>query len=227
MTNAWDSAGKLAQKHASSGGVFIKLAADGDKVTGVFCGEPYAREVVWTGEKYEPMDKSNPSQKGKTSLRVALNFYVIEENAMKVLDVGNMTFQDILKCRTKYGLDNWSFEIERHGEAGNPKTKYSILPEDKLDAALRQKIASTKLNNLPSVVNGEGDSQPAADGPIDPAVVAELIAQLKVLPRPSVDAILGELGVQRVRDLKASDAEKAKEIVARYSAGEVEIDPFA
>jgi hypothetical protein len=99
--------------------------------------------------------------------------------------------------------------------------------KNKLDAALRQKIASTKLNNLPSVVNGEGDSQPAADGPIDPAVVAELIAQLKVLPRPSVDAILGELGVQRVRDLKASDAERAKEIVARYSAGEVEIDPFA
>ena len=49
--NAWESASRLADKHANQGGIFIRLAANGDKVVGAFVGEPFAREVVWTGER--------------------------------------------------------------------------------------------------------------------------------------------------------------------------------
>ena len=51
MTNAWDVAKGLAEKHAQAGGLFVRLANNGDKVTGVFCGEPFAREVVAEFEK--------------------------------------------------------------------------------------------------------------------------------------------------------------------------------
>lgn len=38
MASAWDAAKGLADKHASSGGLFIRLTNDGDKVVGAFCG---------------------------------------------------------------------------------------------------------------------------------------------------------------------------------------------
>ena len=79
-TNAWDTASRLADKHANQGGIFIRLAANGDKVVGAFCGEPFAREVVWTGERYETYDPAVHTDK-RPSLRVMLNFFVPAEAA--------------------------------------------------------------------------------------------------------------------------------------------------
>lgn len=245
MATAWDTAKGLAEKHASAGGIFVRLASNGDKVTGVFCGEPHAREVVWTGERYETFDAKNPAHQidGKRpSLRVAINFFVLAENAMKVIEGGTQWFKDVLKVRDKYGLDKWSFEIERHGEAGDPKTKYTILPEEKIDAALRQQIAGATAHDLEAVVGGAGDSdddagKPAAptpsaasERPIDAGVATELVARMKALPRADVDAILAELGVQRVRDLKGAQVARAKAVLAKYegeASSQAEVDPFA
>ena len=86
MTNAWDTAKGLAEKHGTAGGIFVRLANDGDKVTGVFCGEPHAREVIWSGERYEELDPKEPAHNGdgkRPSLRVAMNFFVLAEGAMK------------------------------------------------------------------------------------------------------------------------------------------------
>jgi hypothetical protein len=131
-TNAWDTASRLADKHANQGGIFVRLTSNGDKIVGAFCGEPFAREVVWTGERYETYDPSVHTDK-RPSLRVMLNFFVPAEGDMKVIEGGTVWFKDVLKVRDKYGLDKWLFEIERHGEADDPKTTYSILPEEKLD----------------------------------------------------------------------------------------------
>jgi hypothetical protein len=246
MANAWEMAKDLAEKHASTGGVFVRLANNGDKVTGVFCGEPFAREVVWTGERYEAFDPKNPSHTAdgkRPSLRVAMNFFVLAEGSMKVIEGGTQWFKDVLKVRDKYGLDKWSFEIERRGDAGDPKTKYMILPEEKIDAALRARIAEAQLHDVEATVGGASDDEdpkpagkpPAAatakDGPIDPATAADLVARMKVLPRSDLEALLGQLGVQRVRDLKASDAGRAKALLAAFEGGvqgePAEIDPFA
>jgi hypothetical protein len=239
MGNAWESAKGLAEKHASSGGVFVRLATSGDKVTGVFCGEPYAREVIWTGERYEPYDANNPAHQAEAkrpSLRVALNFYVIAEGVMKIIEGGTQWFKDVLKVRDKYGLDKWSFEIERHGDAGDPKTKYTILPEEKVDAGLRDRISAARLHDLAAVLNGSGEAgaseREAEDGPIDAALAADLIGRMKALPRSDVEELLRELGVQRVRDLKISDIGRTRALLARYEqgGGDVhtgDIDPFA
>jgi len=87
MTTAWDLATTMADKHANSGGIFVRLANNGDKIVGAFCGDPYAREVIWTGERYEQFDENNSAHQGKRpSLRVMLNFYVPAEGAMKVIE---------------------------------------------------------------------------------------------------------------------------------------------
>lgn len=243
-TNAWDTASRLADKHANQGGIFIRLAANGDKVVGAFCGEPFAREVVWTGERYETYDPAVHTDK-RPSLRVMLNFFVPDEDDMKVIEGGTVWFKDVLKVRDKYGLDKWLFEIERHGDAGDPKTTYSILPEEKIEDAMRARIAEAEPHDLASI--GSGDASASADkgaakpsaggsgGAIDPRVASELVGRLKALPRSDVDAFLAELGVKRVRDLKASDVAAAKkaldrlEAALRASGGDEDdsIDPFA
>lgn len=243
MTNAWDHAKTLSEKHASTGGLFVRLANNGDKVTGVFCGEPFAREVIWTGERYEAYDPKNPAHQGegkRQSLRIAINFFVPSESAMKIVEGNAGWFRDVLKVRGKYGLSAWSFEIERHGEAKDTKTRYSILPEEKIDAELKAKIAATPLNDLPRLVGGEaGDAAPPASGGasdpdaiIDADVAAKLVARLKVLPRAALDGLLAELGVARVRDLKASQVGRAKALLDAAERGDAapapaEVDPFA
>ena len=242
MNNAWEMATTMADKHANSGGIFVRLANNGDKIVGAFCGEPYAREVIWTGERYEQFDENNSAHQGKRpSLRVMLNFYVPAEGAMKVIEGGTVWFKDVLKVRDKYGLDKWLFEIERHGDAGDPKTTYSILPEEKLDDEMRARIAAAEAHDLKSI--GAGNDEDAgskgstttkkssnAAGPIDPRVAGDLVAKLKALPRSDVDAFLAEFGVQRVRDLEAKHETSARafidQLLAKQSQPE-EVDPFA
>ena len=88
-TNAWDNASRLADKHANQGGIFVRLTSNGDKIVGAFCGEPFAREVVWTGERYETYDPSVHTDK-RPSLRVMLNFFVPAEGDMKVIEGGTV-----------------------------------------------------------------------------------------------------------------------------------------
>jgi hypothetical protein len=220
----------MADKHASSGGMFVRLANDGDSIIGAFCGEPYPREVVWTGDRYETFDPDVHHDK-KPSLRVTLNFFVPAERDMKVIEGGTVWFKDVLKLRDKYGLDRWLFEIQRHGEAGNPKTKYTILPEEKLSAEQLDEIGSLGLHDLESLVEGTDSEDP----PIDADTTAQFVARLKALPRAEVNALLEELKVQRVRELRKSDVEVAQQLLGELEAraqrqagtSHAEIDPFA
>ena len=240
MTNAWDKASDLADRHANQGGIFIRLASNGDKVVGAFCGEPHAREVHWTGEKYEECQGDGCPHCGggkRPSLRVMLNFFVPAEGEMKIIEGGTNWFKDVLKVKKKYGLEKWQFEIERHGEAGDPKTTYSILPEEKIDDELRARVAAVELHTLGDLGGGEdggskGDvAKPASSGgAISPRAAGELVALLKALPRSEVDAFLAEFKVQRVRDLRAADEDGARAFIERLTAaqqGGGEIDPFA
>lgn len=249
-TNAWDKAKNLSDKHTSAGGIFIRLANDGDKVVGTFCGEPHAREVHWNGERYEecaaPDARCAACAEGKKpSLRVAMNFYVPAERAMKVIEGGSTWFKDLFKCRDKYGLDKWTFEVERHGAAGDPKTTYTILPDEKLTDEQRAEINAAQLHDLVRVVAGGGEAaaefgsydrggKAGAGGTIAPARASELAARLKALPRDAVDTFLQKFRVQRIRDLKAEDEKAAVAFVeslerAGRSSGPAggEIDPFA
>ena len=230
MTNAWNQAASLADKHASQGGIFVRLENDGDKIVGAFCGDPHPREVIWTGEGYEPYDEDNPAHGGKRpALKVAINFYV-PGDGMKIYEGGTRWFQDLLKVRDKYGLDNWTFEVERKGAKGDTKTKYTLLPEDKIDAALRAQIDAADLHDL-----GGLDGRDSAPSVASEADVEAFASVLRRLPRPAVDEFLKELGVQRIRDVRAGDVDRARgllrDLEAKHApapaAPTAEVDPFA
>jgi hypothetical protein len=257
MSNAWEHAKQMAERHTST--TFLRLTNDGDKVVGVFVGEPLAREVVWTGEKY--LDAKSPEaekylKKGRSSsLRVAMNIYVLAENVVKVYEMGATVFKDVFKLRDKYGLDTWAFEIERHGGKGDNKTSYTILPEQRLDDAMRRKIAQLELHDLEKVLSSTDDSDgdeeqgfdsyedkqdtpkdkrdtPAGkrDRLIDSAVLEQVMPRLKVLPRERLDEFLKQFKVQRVKDLRAGDHTAVLEFLSRIEAAMQpprEIDPFA
>ena len=232
-TNAWNTAAEMADKHASQGGIFIKLANDGDKVVGAFCGEPFAKEVVWTGERYEEYDKEIHSNK-RPGMRVMLNFFVPEENAMKIIEGGVTWFRDVIKCRDKYGFDNWTFEIARQGAAGDSRTTYSILPEVKIDTTLKAKIDACELYNLLAIDNGEypeteNTGASLEDNPIEQAQVTELVNRLKALPKSDVNEFLQKFSIQRVRDIKVSQYNAARAMLVQLESKyrQEEVDPFA
>jgi hypothetical protein len=205
---SWENASRLADKHGAGSGVFVRLTKDGDKVTGAFVGEPHAREVVWTGEKYETYDPA--VHKERPLLRVSINLYVPSEGAMKIIEGGSLWFKDVLKVREKYGLDKWLFEIERHGDAGNPKTKYSILPDRKIEDDDLEKIAQLELNDL---AGGHRGSQ-ADSGFIENHVAEDFRIRLRSLDRTLVAEILKKLGVQKVAEIKKADEQRARNLIA-------------
>lgn len=240
-THGWDDSSRLSEKHAQEGGLFVRLTDDGDKIVGKFCGEPYGREMAWTGSRYEEYDPKIHTDKGP-SARFMVNFYDVEEKAMKVMEVSIVVFRDLLKLRKKYGLDVWTFEIERHGSPGDPNTKYSVLPEAKVDDELRAEIDAVDLYDLGAIAKGnfpgggpgDDDSRKKSSGAnsVDPRAASELVPRLKALPRPAVDAFLEQFGVQKVRDIKKSDLPAAEKQLAQMEKehgadSDRSQDPFA
>ena len=241
MSSGWDHAQGMADKHSGSGsGLFVRLANNGDKIVGAFVGEPYAREVHWGGERYEecPAEGCGFCGEGKhPSLRVSMNLFVPADGDVKIIEGGVTWFKDLMKVRDKYGLGKWMFEIERHGEAGDPKTTYTILPEEQLTKAQLKELDGLRLHDLPKVVSGGEDGFDSYDKgsskAIDSRTASELMPRLKALPRAALDTFLAELGIQRVRDLKASEEKKAQALLERLEAEnkpeeeDTSIDPFA
>jgi hypothetical protein len=240
MTGGWDDAQKLADKHSGSGsGHFVRLVNDRDKIIGAFVGDPLPREVHWTGERYDECTGAGcaPCGEGKRpSLRVSMNFYVPAERAMKIIEGGVTWFKDLLKARDKYGLDKWLFEVERHGAAGDTKTSYTILPEEKLSGEIIAEIEAARPHDLAKVVGGEGgdrfDSYDRRGGSqaIDGRAASALVERLKALPRDAVDLFLSKFSIQRVRDLKASDQAAAAAFIEslerKHGGATAEVDPF-
>ncbi|MGH7295371.1 MAG: hypothetical protein ACRELB_10580 [Polyangiaceae bacterium] len=228
MSNAWDNAKQLAEKHAAAGGIFVRLQNDGDKVVGVFCGEPFAKEVYWDGDKYvdAPPEGSAP----KPSLRVSLNFYVPTDGAMKIIEGGTAWFKDVLEVKDKYGLEKWSFEVKRRGKKGDPKTKYSILPDTQVDDALRARITAAALHDLGAIgAPSEADADaPAAEAPktIDLDTARQLVERLRPLPREVATAFLAELKIERIRDLLSADLPRALRFIEGREKPAA-VDPFA
>jgi hypothetical protein len=230
MSNAWDVVAKMAEQSANAGGIYVRLVDDGDRVVGVFVGDPHAIQVHWTGEGYaECSGHSCPlceSLGKKPSLRVMINFFDIAENAMKIIEGGILWYQNIMKVREKYGLNKWSFEIQRQGAKGDSKTRYTILPDSQIDTDLRSKIAKCELHDLgapPRRPEAETEAEPATPGKI-----AELVGRLKSLPIEQAKSLLADAGITRVKEMTA---EQARSLDRALSAVDpvhgLDIDPFA
>lgn len=248
-TSMWQQTEEMAKKHDQGGSLWLKLAADGDKAVVVFLGEPHPREVAFVDGKYVDVDEKMKTAGVKASLRVALNVALYDSKEVKVLEQGVMFFKDLVRVREKYGLEKWAFEIQRHGAAKDPKTTYSILPEHQLSAEQQKAFQALPQHDLENLYSGEGESggkrgqsldsfdkkaETKSDGAISPNVAQGLVTALKALPREATDKFLAKFGVQRIKDLPASQVEKARAFVeqlqtesAASAATETEVDPFA
>jgi hypothetical protein len=229
MSNAWENAKTLAEKHAAAGGIFVRLQNDGDKVVGVFCGEPYAKEVYWDGQKYS--DTRPEGSAAKASLRVSLNIFVPAEGAMKIIEGGTAWFKDVLAVKDKYSLEKFSFEVTRRGKKGDPKTKYTILPDAPVDDAMRARIGAAGLHDLGSIgsgSDGDADGGPAeAPKTIDLDTARQLVDRLRPLPRDVAQAFLAEMKIERIRDLMSADLPRALRFIESREKPAAAADPFA
>lgn len=149
--------GAVIMRDSITKGLFVRLTNNGDKIIGSFVGEPYAREVHWTGKCYEEcagVGCSYCNEGKRPSLRVSMNFHVPAERALRVIEGGVMWFKDLLKVRDKYGLDKWTFEVERHGDAGDLRTYYTISPDRQLTADHLKEIEALRLHDLTKIYTG-------------------------------------------------------------------------
>jgi len=246
-TNMWEQTESIASRHEGGSGTWIRLQNDGDREVVVFLGEPYPREVVFVDGKYELFSEEHKAAGLKSSLRVAINAAIAESREVKVLEMGVLLFKELAAMRAKRPLHKWSFEVQRHGAAKDPKTRYSLLPEEQLSAEDQAAFAGLDLIDLaalygdneaggddpilgsydaPKSTGAKGKGKPAGDSPIDEATAKRIVTALKSRPREEVDAFTAHFGVQRIKDLPKSKVEEALAYVERLTQPE-EVDPFA
>lgn len=217
--NMWQETEELAKKHDQGGSTWVKLPSDGDKTIVVFLGEPYPREVCFLDGKYVRFDEKLKAQGQKASLRVALNVALYDTKEVKVLEQGVVFFKDLVQVRGKYGLDKWAFEVQRHGAAKDPKTSYSILPEHQLTPEQQKEFQALPLHDLAKLYE-EGDGA-GGDGKlgsydakkggetVDAKTAQSIAVILKALPKEAVERFCKKFGVARIKELPASQVEKA------------------
>ena len=228
----WKQTEDMAKQHEQGASAWLKLQNDGDKAVVVFLGEPYPREVCFVEGKYMPFDDALKAQGLKPTLRIALNVALFDSKEMKVLEQGVTFFKDLVRVRDKYTLEKWAFEVQRHGAAKDPKTTYSILPEHQLTPEQIRTFNALERHDLQKLYESTpADEQtPVADGPIDPQLAQSLGAALKALPREAVDRFCQKFEVQRIKDLRASQADKARvfvEALVTEFSPDANVDPFA
>jgi len=235
----WDRTEEMAKRHDQGGSTWLKLADDGDKEVVVFLGEPYPREVVFLDGKYEPFTEELQAKGHKASLRVAVNVALFETKEVKVLEQGVVFFKQLLQIRSKRKLDEWAFEVERHGAARDKNTTYTLLPEHKLTPEQQAEFQALPLHDLEKLYSGEGGGElgsydKKSDAVVDPKKAQAIVQALKTLPREAVDRFCQKFGISRVKDLPASQVEKAQVFVEALSAelggknnAQEEVDPFA
>lgn len=141
---SWNEAEELAERYSggaskrekSEGGLFVRMAEDGQRIVGAFVGAPCAYEAIWTGTRYELYDETREEHREeRPKLRIAMNFYV-PDDGMKVWEMGVTLFRDVKRVREK----------------GDPKTTYSVLPDRQIDEAMAKEIGGAKLIDLDALI---------------------------------------------------------------------------
>jgi len=235
----WDRTEEMAKEHDQGGSTWLKLTNDKDKAVIVFLGEPYPREVVFLDGRYTPFTDDLKAKGHKASLRVALNVALYDSKEVKVFEQGVVFFKQLLQMRSKRALNEWAFEVQRHGAAKDPKTTYAILPEHKLTEEEQAELEALPRHDLEKLYVDDGaESLGSYDrkgsGVVDPKTAQTIVQSLKALPREAVDRFCEKFGIARIKDLPAVQVDKAQAFVEALETefngkddNAAEIDPFA
>ncbi|MDP3940638.1 MAG: hypothetical protein Q8R92_21195 [Deltaproteobacteria bacterium] len=165
--DAWDAALATAKDIAKRASIYVRLEDDEDTVVGAFVGDPRIREVHWTGQTYVDCGGSDcrACRKGsRKSVKVMVCFYVRDECRMKVVEGGIGWFKLVCRATKKLGRELWWYQIERVGQKGDPKTTYSITPEEEITDSEMAEIRATNILDL-SHIGSEDFPQDEDDEP--------------------------------------------------------------
>lgn len=239
----WQRTEALTKKSQKGSSLWLALPNDGDKVVVVFLGEPYPHEVCLVDGKYVEFNDQLKAEGHKSLLRVALNVVRLDTGEVRVFEVGVAFFKALLRFRDQLSLDKWAFVIQRHGAAKDPKTTYSISPDQQLTADQQSMLLVLAQHDLHKLYasessGGKGRALDSYDQKtralVEPGVALELTLQLKALPQAAIEQFLQKFGVQRTEDLPASEANNARVLMEQLRAEfanadhlGAEIDPFA
>lgn len=230
--DSWDRTQHVTTQHEAAGGLWLKLANNGDRAVVVFLGAPLPREVIFAEGGYQDFTPAHATAGLKPSHRFALNVAVLPEGEVKVLETGIALMKDVLAVRAKYGLEGWAFEIVRNGAAKDPKTTYKLLPERALTADEQRRFAGLQLHDLEALYDparrAERGTAPAPV-PIDDTTAKDIVERLRALPRTAVDEWLFEMKITRVRELTTDKLAEARALIKQLAdhAKAPSADPFA
>jgi hypothetical protein len=237
MSSAWDRASQRADEVQS--GVFVKLQADGDRVVGIFVGDPEIEETFFNPKtnRTETYTEQHKAQNLTAQPVFKMNFYVLaetnergalialapKERGCKILSVKAPTFKEIRLVKEKYGLDRKVFEVRRHGAKGQTNTRYTIMPEEQppLDAALLKEAYEAKRQDLKrrdesaqtDVDSYDRAKAASASDFVDPETLTTIIARLKALPHEKMVRWMTTFGLAQVKLLPRAKIDESKRLL--------------
>lgn len=140
-----DAIKKAVKEYGGSGVGFFSLKQDGDKATVRFLHTDDKDLDIYVVHKVKDKDDRDVyvecrqddtcplcASGNKAAIKVFFSMYDSKEDKVVVWDRGPGIIDQILGLIDKYGqLNNRTYEIQRHGKAGDTKTSYQLFPEDK------------------------------------------------------------------------------------------------
>ena len=109
------------------GGDVAFLSEDAEVITFVVCGEPFLMKSVYKKQEGE---------------RIAAPLMTIE--GFQLLVIGKRVFRRLAKYEARF--KDTAFMIIRHGESGDPNTKYELTPVD--DETLTKKLLKLRKDDF-------------------------------------------------------------------------------
>ena len=246
----WKDADKKA---VDTGGKFIKMKDDGDSCKGVLMGDPTCEDLIFEDGKTRAFTEEDEKAGKQSTPKFKFNLFTTEVNdkplekpEMKMLGVNATTYRFISNQRQKAGGDfGWrTVSITRNGKKGSTDTTYNVAVSDNELSEDLQKIAKKcKVHNLENESTSDfdesssggfdsysQDKEEKADGPITKEQSSQLAEPYKKGGKlhDELQEFLTKFGIQRFKDLKASQYEGAMTYTKERlePATETENDPF-
>lgn len=141
---------------SDSGGKFVKMKS-GDKITGLFVGDPVTFEQHWVDGKSATCngDGCVHCENGeKASLRFQINFMTLEDGVWmaKIFEQGKKTLKTLAAFHQEYNLEETLVNVTKQGE--KMTTVYNLLPAKvnvtKAELEAIRQIPLNKLGKAPA-----------------------------------------------------------------------------
>jgi hypothetical protein len=188
--------------------LWLRLVSDGDRAVVAFLGEPLAREVCFVEGRSVPFDETQRAAGKRPALRFAFDVALPDRGEVLVMEQGRAFYKNLCELRARYPLDQWLFEIERHGAARDSRTTYTIAPRKHLDASERKALAALPRHDLARVVGARRDDGSDATS-VDATSARSIAAVLDTLPSEATRRFCAWFGIERVEDLPRGRLESA------------------